>query len=65
MFPLIGYIGNPCLTGVVFLLSDVTEGVQASVILYGVAHNYLISKQSVFNAFWSTGANTAMGMRYE
>jgi hypothetical protein len=65
VLPLVGYLGNPALTAVVFLTTDVIEGIQASVILYGVAHSYLISKQAVFNGIWATGANTAMGMRYE
>jgi len=55
VFPIVGYVGNPMLNLVTFLASDITEGGQINVVVYGNSHTYLCTKQRT----------PAVGIRWE
>ncbi len=44
IFPMIGYMANPCLGVIMFHLSDCSENTPVNVFMYGTVHTFLVSK---------------------
>lgn len=68
VFPSVGYFDNPLTVAGIVRVNDITEGSQyllaAANMPYGVAHNYIASRNGVF-ASPRLGANAALLMRYD
>lgn len=61
VFPIVGYVANPCLQGVAMLQADVVNGSLVNTVLYGAEHTYLMG-------YARTGLglhNAAVGLRWD
>lgn len=64
-FPSVGYFGNPLTIFVGLALQDANEGVAFSATVYGVAHNYLMTKVASAATYFGSAADSGMAMRWE
>jgi hypothetical protein len=67
IFPVVGYVANPCLSAVAMSQSDVANGAFLNVILYGTSHTYLFGYS---NSWITPSANfsessSAIGLRWD
>lgn len=63
VFPLPGYVANPCLQVVTMKSGDFSDGNIINAVLYGASHTYLMSKGIAVDG--NSGSNTYVGIRWE
>ena len=64
IFPLVGYIGNPCMQAIAMLQPDCSSGSIVNTYLYGAIHSYLMCWVQP-NICSSTTSTSAVGLRWD
>lgn len=64
LFPIVGYVANPCLHAVYMSSADVKNGTLVNVVLYGAEHTYLMGYAYTGGSL--NGINSpAIGLRWD
>jgi hypothetical protein len=63
IFPVLGYVANPCLSALVMCQADVASSAFINAILYGAQHTYLFGYNEQFLLASTTGS--AIGIRWD
>lgn len=65
IFPMVGYMANPCLGAIAMHSTDCAEGGLVSVIMYGTTHTFLMFTGGASNILNTLSATGAVGIRWE
>lgn len=65
IFPVPGYIANPCLQAVTMKGADCSDGQLVTAVLYGASHTWMVSKQSGLNTDGPSYANQFPAILWE
>jgi hypothetical protein len=64
LFPLPGYVANPCLMCIGMMTNDFSDGQLVNAVLYGGSHTFMMSKSTAINHA-NFGTLTYAGIRWE
>jgi hypothetical protein len=63
IFPITGYVANPCLQAIAMLQNDVANGAFLNAVIYGTEHTYLMGYINISYAL--AGPAAAVGLRWD